>query len=193
MSAHEPAYRVVSFDDEPLILVDEHDRVQGYAPKGACHDGVGTLHRAFSVFLFDDEGHVLLQQRSADKRLWPLYWSNACCSHPRRGESVLEAAVRRTGEELALEARLRFAFKFLYHAPFGEAGAEHELCSVFVGKVRGQAHFNPHEIAATRLMAPAELDGALADPSTPYTPWLRLEWPRLRREHARLIAGMLRR
>ena len=85
----------VSFDDEPLILVDENDREIGYRSKVDCHTGHGTLHRAFSIFLFDNRGRVLLQQRAAGKPLWPLYWSNSCCSHPRRGESMQQALHRR--------------------------------------------------------------------------------------------------
>ena len=78
---------VVSFDSEELILVDTQDHELGYCSKAQCHDGDGVLHRAFSLFVFDRRGRVLLQQRSAQKRLWPLYWSNSCCSHPRRGGS----------------------------------------------------------------------------------------------------------
>ena len=81
---------IVSFDTEDLILVDPQDQVQGHLNKAACHLGEGLLHRAFSVFLFNAEGELLLQQRSEQKKLWPLYWANSCCSHPRRGETVEE-------------------------------------------------------------------------------------------------------
>jgi len=97
----------VSFDDEPLILVDEDDNEVGYRSKGECHEGHGILHRAFSIFLFDKRGRVLLQQRAAGKRLWPLHWSNSCCSHPRRGETMDQALHRRLREELGLEASLK--------------------------------------------------------------------------------------
>ena len=76
---------IVSFDNEALIIVDAQDRILGHGTKAELHQGAGTLHRAFSIFLFNDAGDVLLQQRSADKPLWPGYWSNTCCSHPRRG------------------------------------------------------------------------------------------------------------
>ena len=79
---------------DTLILVDSDDRETGFLSKEECHRGQGTLHRAFSVFVFNREGEILLQQRSGSKPLWPLYWSNSCCSHPRRGEHV-EAAARR--------------------------------------------------------------------------------------------------
>src|SRR5947207_3387152 len=111
-----PASSIVSFEDEPLILVDGNDQELGFATKAACHDGVGLLHRAFSVFLFNPAGELLLQQRSAQKRLWPLYWANSCCSHPRRGESLPAAVERRTREELALATPLAFVYKFVYQA-----------------------------------------------------------------------------
>ena len=113
---------MVSFENEPLILVDANDTVVGHASKQEAHDGQGILHRAFSVFLFDTQGRVLLQQRAAAKRLWPLFWSNGCCSHPRRGEETPAAAARRTQEELAVEAQsLSYLFKFEYHASYSDA------------------------------------------------------------------------
>src|SRR6185503_4772968 len=111
-----PVSPVVSFDDEPLVLVNDADEEIGFASKGQCHDGEGLLHRAFSVFLFSPEGEVLLQQRSSQKRLWPGAWSNACCSHPRRGEALDDAMRRRLREELSVEAEVRFLFKFRYSA-----------------------------------------------------------------------------
>lgn len=182
---------IVSFDDEDLILVDPQDQVQGHLSKAACHVGKGLLHRAFSVFLFNEKGELLLQQRSEQKRLWPGYWANSCCSHPRRGETVENAARRRTLEELNVQTPLRFAFRFTYHAQFGDIGAEHELCSVFVGKATPTVRFNVNEIAATRFVAPQELDSGVLDDSEPYAPWLRLEWPRLRRDHWDLVHGMI--
>src|SRR2546421_1371118 len=84
----------ISPDCEPLILVDEADREIGHMSKAQCHQGGGVLHRAFSLLLFNDAGELLLQQRAASKRLWPRHWSNSCCSHPRRAET-LEAATHR--------------------------------------------------------------------------------------------------
>src|SRR6185437_11810517 len=87
-------------DSELLILVDESDREIGQLSKAECHRGSGVLHRAFSLLIFNEAGELLLQQRSAHKRLWPLYWSNSCCSHPRRAESMETAIHRRLYEEL---------------------------------------------------------------------------------------------
>ncbi len=175
----------VSFDDEPLIVVDEDNNVIGYQPKADVHAGCGTLHRAFSVFLFDTQGRLLLQQRSASKPLWPLVWANSCCSHPRRGETELEAAHRRVREELGLSADLEYVYTFTYHAPYGDKGAEHEVCSVFLGRATGEPLTNETEIADIRWMDAGALDEALAadadaGPDGTYSPWLHLEWPHLR-------------
>lgn len=175
---------VVSFEDEPLVLVDSDDRVVGHDSKAAVHSGEGRLHRAFSVFLFDRDGRVLLQQRSPHKRLWPGYWSNACCSHPRRAEEVEGAALRRLREELAVvPGPLRFLFKFEYHARFGDSGSEHELCWVYAATCRSPPDPNPHEIAALRVLSPEELDRELASRGAEYTPWLHLEWAAMRTRH----------
>ena len=131
------AHRVVSSEQEELILVDENDREIGSLDKAACHDGTGVLHRAFSLFIFNPRGELLLQQRSRTKRLWPLYWSNSCCSHPRRGETMEEATARRLEDELHIAAELEFVYKFAYQARFDATGAENELCWVYLGRTGG--------------------------------------------------------
>ena len=93
-------HRIVSSEREQLILVDRDDREVGFMSKADAHDGAGVLHRAFSLFLFNDRGELLLQQRAPGKRLWGGYWSNSCCSHPRRGESLELATMRRLRDEL---------------------------------------------------------------------------------------------
>ena len=93
-------HRIVSSESEQLILVDRDDNEIGYVSKADAHDGAGMLHRAFSLFLFNDAGELLLQQRAPEKRLWGGYWSNSCCSHPRRGESLDIATSRRLLDEL---------------------------------------------------------------------------------------------
>ena len=174
----------VSFDDEPLILVDEHDNEIGFRHKAECHTGHGTLHRAFSIFLFDDRGRVLLQQRSAIKPLWPLYWSNSCCSHPRRGETVEQATRRRLNEELGVQAPLEFVYKFIYQADFNDIGAEHELCHVYAGAAADPGiTVHPEEVAETRWMQIDALSDAMRDQPERFTPWFKLEWQALMRDH----------
>jgi isopentenyl-diphosphate Delta-isomerase len=181
-------HRRVSFDDESLILVDHDDRPVGYASKDDCHRGSGLLHRAFSVFLFTPGGELLLQQRSAQKWLWPLFWSNSCCSHPRRGESLEEATVRRLDEELGVHAVLRPLFAFEYQARFGDAGSENELCHVYAGGLGEPVRANANELADWRLISAPELDRELERQGERFTPWLKLEWQRIRRDYPDLAS-----
>ena len=174
--------RIVSFEDEPLVLVDSSDEPIGFASKAECHDGGGKLHRAFSVFLFDEDGPILLQQRAAQKRLWPGFWSNSCCSHPRRGEKLDEAARRRVREELGHDVALTRVYSFEYEARFRDAGTEHELCHVFVGTLDRDPEVNPNEIQDWQWVTPVELDTILDEEADIYSPWLLLEWERMRRE-----------
>ncbi len=171
---------VVSREDELLILVDEDGREIGHLDKAACHDGAGLLHRAFSIFIFNARGELLLQRRSAEKRLWPGFWANSCCSHPRRGERLGEAAARRLAEELGLASELVELYTFRYRAAFGELGSEHELCTVLVGRSDGPVRPNRREIADWRWLAPEVLDAELAQRPDDFTPWLQLEWPEVR-------------
>ncbi|MEN1728877.1 MAG: isopentenyl-diphosphate Delta-isomerase [Pseudomonadota bacterium] len=175
--------RVVSSEDEALILVDEHDQEVGVLSKGQAHDGDGILHRAFSVFLFDSKGRLLIQQRADGKRLWPLFWANSCCSHPRAGETLEYATQRRLSEELGVTTELEFVYKFKYQAQYLDLGSEHELCSVFVGRVDpAQVRPNPSEVAAWRFVTPEQVDQMLSKPDGMITPWFRMEWGELRGE-----------
>lgn len=183
--------RVVSSEDEQLVLVDTDDRESGGLDKASCHDGKGILHRAFSLFIFDPAGRLLLQQRGADKRLWPLYWSNSCCSHPRVGESMERATERRLRDELNIRAQLEFAYKFTYQASYETQGSEHELCWVYLGRSHQDVVANRNEIAATRFVSAAELSRELATAPKRFTPWFKLEWQRLENDHAPLLERYL--
>ncbi len=171
---------VVSSEAEELILVDRDDQAVGFRDKAACHDGDGILHRAFSLFVFNPQGELLLQQRSAQKRLWPLYWSNSCCSHPRRGETMEVAVNRRLKQELGMRGRLKYLYKFAYHAAFGALGSERELCWVYVGTSDDEVKANANEIAAWRYVDPERLSAEIEARPDRFTPWLKLEWQRLR-------------
>lgn len=188
----ESAHRIVSSEAEQLILVDAEDCETGYLSKAECHDAGGILHRAFSVFLFNAQGELLLQQRSASKRLWPGYWSNTCCSHPRRGETMAVATTRRLQDELNIESTLEFVYKFTYQAQYDDNGAEHELCHVFLGRVGDDVRPNENEIAALRYAAPDALATELADENEPFTPWFKMEWSTLVGEHRSSLARYCR-
>ncbi len=178
---------VVSSEDELLVVVDAEGNPRRPLSKGACHDGEGVLHLAFSIFIFNGRGELLLQRRSADKRLWGGFWSNSCCSHPRWGEAMEEALHRRLEQELGLDTELHHLFTFTYHARFGEAGSEREVCSVWVGRHDGPVAPNTTEIEAWRWIGPGELDAELEAHPERFTPWFKEEWPRVRDAYRRVL------
>lgn len=177
-------HQIVSYESEELILVDESDNELGHLSKADCHDGEGVLHRAFSVFVFDEQGRLLLQQRGSQKRLWPGYWSNSCCSHPRKGEAMDFATVRRLEEELGIAVDLEFVYRFQYQAGYGELGSENELCSVFLGRCAGAVKPNETEIDAVRFVNIVELQKEMEDSPDRFTPWFKQELGCLLSEHA---------
>ena len=179
MTGLESEKQVVSFDSESLILVDRDDREIGQLSKRECHTGAGTLHRAFSLFVFNSDRELLLQQRASGKLLWPGFWSNSVCSHPRAGESMPLAVDRRLEQELGLRADLTFVYKFVYQASFATAGSEHEFCSVYVGVSDLPIKANPTEVAAWRFIPLADVAAALESDPDSYTPWFKLEWEAL--------------
>lgn len=184
-------YENVSSESEELILVDENDREIGAISKADAHDAHGVLHRAFSLFVFNEKGELLLQQRSREKRLWGGYWSNSCCSHPRVGEKMEEAIHRRLEQELGISAKLEYAYKFIYQADFGELGAEYELCYVFTGSSKDAVRPNTSEVSDWRWISPADLDAEMLDCPERFTPWFKLEWERLKRDFSSKLSSSL--
>ena len=182
---------VVSFDSEPLILVDDNDRVQGHASKDQCHQGDGLLHRAFSLFIFNHQGDLLIHRRSQQKMLWPGFWTNSCCSHPRQGEDMDDAARRRLQEELGIRTELHYLYKFKYQADFGEVGSEHEMCSVYIGRSSDPVTVNINEIAEWRFIPTAELDADLVTNPDHYTPWFKMEWQQLNHQYRDQLDALL--
>ena len=170
-------------DTDTLILVDEQDNEIGSCEKIDCHLGDGKLHRAFSVFLFNPEGKLLIQQRSEQKMLWGGYWANSCCSHPRLGETTVDAAHRRIREELRVECDLKYLYKFIYHAEFGDVGSEHENCWVYAGQFDGSVNVDPDEIANWRFISPDELTAEIEMNGDQFAPWFKLEWERIRADY----------
>lgn len=179
----QPQDRVVSADSDLLILVNDRDEVQGSLPKIACHTGEGVLHRAFSIFVFNSSGELLLQRRGSEKQLWPLYWSNSCCSHPRTGEATQDAVHRRLMQELGITAELSFLYDFVYQAHYLEVGSEHELCSVWMGSSDDPVVANKNEIEAWRFVNPQHLQAELETQPETFTPWMKLEWQRIAKEY----------
>jgi isopentenyl-diphosphate delta-isomerase len=160
---------------EKLIVVDKKNRKIGIIGKEEAHTLKGILHRAFSVFVVNKNREVLLQKRSKKKRLWPLFWSNTCCSHPRVGEKVLAAAKRRLKEELGFSCPLKFLFKFDYRAVYKKAGSENEMCYVFWGGFDGKVKPRKDEIENIRWVSWKKLLAEIKAKPKIFTPWLKME------------------
>lgn len=159
--------------EEFVVLVNPEDEVLGLMEKQQAHVN-GLLHRAFSIFLFNSKGEMLLQKRAAEKYHSPNQWTNAVCSHPRNGETYLDGAKRRLKEELGITADLSEKFNFIYKADVGEGLWEHELDHVFVGTYEGDFNLNKDEVDDVRYVSMEELDQELAENPEHFTEWFKI-------------------
>lgn len=159
-----------------VILVNGEDVAIGTMEKMEAHR-LGVLHRAFSVFVFDAQGHMLLQQRSAVKYHGALLWSNTCCSHPYPGEEVERAAVRRLGEEMGFTTPLEKIFMFTYKADVENDLIEHEFDHVFAGIYEGAITLDPSEVAAYQYLAMETIRRRLEQEPASFTAWFRIAFP----------------
>jgi len=157
---------------EEVVLVDKQDNVIGIAEKLNAHQ-TGALHRAFSIFIFNSKGEMLLQQRALDKYHSGGLWTNACCSHPRPEELTIEAANRRLEEELEMTTDLSFLFTFLYKAGFENGLVEHELDHVFVGTTDQSPSLNPKEAMDYRYQPTDKLLNEIRVNPDHYTFWFK--------------------
>jgi isopentenyl-diphosphate Delta-isomerase len=164
--------------EELVILVDAEDNEIGLAPKMQAHR-TGDLHRAISVFLLNSRGEMLLQRRAFGKYHSSGLWSNACCSHPRRGESPGDAAARRLREEMGISCDLQPAFRFTYRAELEDGLVEHELDHVFVGRTDDTPHADPEEVGEWRWVAIGELQREMRDDPDRFTAWFHIALPRV--------------
>jgi isopentenyl-diphosphate delta-isomerase len=170
---------------QQVILVNEQDEEVGVMEKMAAHEQA-LLHRAFSVFIFNKKGEMLLQQRAFEKYHSPGLWTNACCSHPFPGESTEAAATRRLMEELGFTTSLKKAFHFTYKAPFDNGLTEYEFDHVYVGQYNGEFTLNPEEVSACRFVELPSLEMDIKKNPASYTAWFLLAYPMLKewmREH----------
>ena len=161
-----------------VILVNERDEAIGAMEKMEVHRK-GLLHRAFSVFIFDSKGRMLLQQRAAVKYHGGLLWTNACCSHPYPGEEVGAAATRRLEEELGFTTKLEKIFTFSYHAEVENGLVEHEFDHVFAGSYEGHIHPDKDEVAQYRYENMAAIREAIDERPAEFTSWFRIAFPRV--------------
>ncbi len=159
--------------EEHVILVDEQDNQLGLMPKMEAHEKA-VLHRAFSVFIFNSDGDLMLQQRAAHKYHSPLLWTNTCCSHQRDGESNIEAGKRRLLEEMGFSTELKEVFSFIYKAPFDNGLTEHELDHVMVGYFDGVPEVNPEEVASFKWMSLEAIKEDIELHPNLYTAWFKI-------------------
>lgn len=156
-----------------LVLVNKKDEELGVEEKLKCHQGKGILHRAFTVFIFNKKGELLIQKRSKNKFLWPLCWEASCSSHPEKGETYLQAGKKCLKKELRISCQLRFLTKFYYHVPYKNIGSEHELCALLIGKYNnGKIKPNPKEVTELKWINPKELAKKIKKEKSKYAPWL---------------------
>ena len=168
---------------DSVVLVDDADRLLGWAPKLAAHLDGGRLHRAFSVFIFDSAGRMLLQRRAAGKYHFGGLWTNACCSHPGDGRTVADFARDRLRHEFGFDVPLEELFSFVYRAHDPASGlTEHEFDHVLVGRFDGEPSPNPEEIGACEWVDLAELLRDVRERPDRYTPWFRIVLERVVRD-----------
>jgi isopentenyl-diphosphate Delta-isomerase len=157
---------------EFVILVDENDNELGKEEKLVAHKK-GLLHRAFSIFVFNHLGQLLLQRRAFDKYHSGGLWTNTCCSHPRPGESLESATHRRLQEEMGFDCDLQEVKTFIYRAEFLNGLIENELDHIFIGKFSGDVFPNTHEVAEYRWVSLEKLYEDVASDPNSYTYWFR--------------------
>ncbi len=164
---------------EEVVLVNEKDEAVGAMEKMAAHEQA-ILHRAFSVFIFNKNGDVLMQQRAHSKYHSGGLWTNTCCSHPRPGEEVVAAATRRLQEEMGFTTNLTKAFDFTYKAAFENGLTEHEFDHVIIGQYDGVVNYNPNEVAAYAFMPVHELEHQIQETPERFTAWFHIAYPKLK-------------
>ena len=158
---------------EQVVLVDEHDNEVGTMEKIEAHEKA-LLHRAFSIFVFNDAGQMMLQKRALSKYHSPGLWTNTCCSHPRPGESLEEATRRRIAEEMGFECKMHEVFSFIYKAAFDHGLTEHELDHVFMGLHNGDPLINPDEVEEWKWIDVDDLLKDIDQFPDKYTVWFKI-------------------
>lgn len=158
---------------EQVILVDRDDLPLGLTEKMKAHRE-GILHRAFSIFIFNEKNDLLLQKRAAHKYHSPSLWTNTCCSHQRKGESNLQAANRRLQEEMGIQTPLKELFSFIYKATLKNGLIEHEYDHIIIGKFEGKFVINPEEVADFKWMPLDKIKTSIQEKPEIYTEWFKI-------------------
>lgn len=160
-------------EEEKVILVNEKDEPIGLMPKMEAHEK-GLLHRAFSVFVFNDKNELMLQQRALSKYHSPGLWTNTCCSHQREGESNIGAGKRRLQEEMGFTTDLKDTMAFIYKAPFDNGLTEHEFDHILVGNFNDVPNLNPREVSAWKWMTLEDVQKDMRNHPERYTEWFKI-------------------
>lgn len=159
--------------EEKVILVNEKDEKIGLMAKQEAHEK-GLLHRAFSVFVFNEKNELMLQQRALHKYHSPGLWTNTCCSHQRDGESTLAAGKRRLQEEMGFSVDLKETTSFIYKAPFDNGLTEHELDHILLGNYNDEPNINPDEVSSWKWMPIEEVRSDIQNQPETYTAWFKI-------------------
>ena len=160
---------------EHVILVNESDQQIGIMEKMAAHI-VPRLHRAFSIFIFNSQGKLLLQQRALTKYHSPGLWTNTCCSHPRNGETMEQATSRRLQEEMGMTCDMHEVFTFIYKAPVGLGLTEHEFDHVWFGQSNDTPLINTEEVASWKYMSLDDIAEDIRQHPESYTEWFKISF-----------------
>ncbi|WP_167597824.1 isopentenyl-diphosphate Delta-isomerase [Leeuwenhoekiella sp. ZYFB001] len=159
--------------EELVILVDENDRQVGLMPKMEAHEKA-LLHRAFSVFVFNDQNQLMIQRRAAHKYHSPGLWTNTCCSHQREGETNVEAGKRRLMEEMGFTTSLTENISFIYKAPFDNGLTEHEYDYILLGDYNDEPNINPDEVSEWKWMSLEDIEKDMKLHPEQYTEWFKI-------------------
>lgn len=157
---------------EKILTVNENDEVTGSDTKENCHAGNGILHRAITIFIFNDQNEILLTKRSALKKLWPNFWDTSCSTHLRPGETNEQAGEKRLSEEIGFSCQLKSILKFQYQANYKNIGSENELCYLLIGHYTGEVKPNPDEVSEYKWVNLEQLKTEIN--RSDITPWLKI-------------------
>lgn len=158
---------------EEIVLVDNKGKFRGLKKKEEAHKHPTKLHKAISVLIFNKD-KILIQKRAKNKKTWPMYWANACCSHPRHKESFQKAAERRLYEEMGIKTKLKKVFKFIYESKFDKNYGENEYDWVFKGEYKGKVNPDPNEISEYKWIELEKLKKDIVNNPQIYTPWFKM-------------------
>lgn len=160
-------------EEEKVILVNERDEPIGLMPKMEAHEKA-LLHRAFSVFVFNDNNELMIQQRALGKYHSPGLWANTCCSHQREGETNVAAGMRRLQEEMGFTTSLEDSISFIYKAPFDNGLTEHEFDHILIGRYNQEPEPNPEEVHDWEWMSLEDIKADMESQPQKYTAWFKI-------------------